>query len=135
MAFVSVPKDLNRVKTKVALNLTKRQLICFSVAGAIGIPMYFLSKGLIGNSAAVLLMIALMFPFFFIAMYERDGQPAEKIICNMIRVRLLWPGKRPYKTENFYGIIQKEGEAFAESEKKTNRTKKSPASKNKQNRK
>lgn len=29
MAFVPVPKDLNRVKTKVMFNLTKRQLICF----------------------------------------------------------------------------------------------------------
>ena len=135
MAFTSVPKDLNRVKTKIAFNLTKRQLICFSVAGAIGIPMYFLSKGVIGNSAGVLLMIALMFPFFFIAMYEKDGQPAEIIICNMIRVRLLWPGKRPYKTENFYKIIQKEGEAFAESETKTNRAEKASAPKRKQNRK
>ena len=36
MPFVPVPKDLTRVKTKVALNLTKRQLICFSIAGAIG---------------------------------------------------------------------------------------------------
>ena len=26
MAFVPVPKDLTKVKTKVALNLTKRQL-------------------------------------------------------------------------------------------------------------
>ena len=31
MAFVPVPKDLNRVKTKVMFNLTKRQLICFSM--------------------------------------------------------------------------------------------------------
>ncbi len=30
MPFVSVPKDLDKVKTKVALNLTKRQLVCFS---------------------------------------------------------------------------------------------------------
>ena len=36
MAFVPVPKDLNRVKTKVMFNLTKRQLICFSVAAAVG---------------------------------------------------------------------------------------------------
>ena len=33
MAFVPVPKDLNRVKTKVMFNLTKRQLICFSILG------------------------------------------------------------------------------------------------------
>ena len=31
MPFVPVPKDLARVKTKVAFNLTQRQLICFGV--------------------------------------------------------------------------------------------------------
>ena len=131
MAFVSVPKDLNKVKTKVALNLTKRQIVCFSVAGVIGIPIYFLSRGMVGNSAAVLLMILMMAPFFFLAMYERDGQPAEKILCNMIRVRLLWPSKRPYKTDNFYKIIQKEGKAFAEPKKKRKTAKKAPVQKRK----
>ena len=30
MAYVPVPKDLTKVKTKVAFNLTKRQLVCFT---------------------------------------------------------------------------------------------------------
>lgn len=29
MAYVNVPKDLSKVKTKVMFNLTKRQLVCF----------------------------------------------------------------------------------------------------------
>ena len=37
MAYVPVPKDLNAVKTKVLLNLTKRQLICFSLAALVGL--------------------------------------------------------------------------------------------------
>ena len=78
MPYVPVPKDLTKVKTKLAFNLTKRQLICFSLAGLVGLPVYFFTRGAIGNSAAVLLMIGLMMPFFFFAMYERDGQPAEK---------------------------------------------------------
>ena len=49
---VQVPKDLSGIKTKVALNLTKRQIICFSGAAVAGIPLYFLTKGLIGTSAA-----------------------------------------------------------------------------------
>lgn len=40
MAYVPVPNDLSRIKTKLAFNLTKRQLICFSIAGGIGIPFY-----------------------------------------------------------------------------------------------
>ena len=39
MAYVPVPKDLNKVKTKVAFNLTKRQLICFTVGAVIGVPL------------------------------------------------------------------------------------------------
>ena len=37
MPYVPVPKDLTKVKTKLAFNLTKRQLICFSLAGLVGL--------------------------------------------------------------------------------------------------
>lgn len=116
MAYVPVPKDLTKVKTKLVLNLTKRQLICFSLAAAVGIPTYLLTRGVIGSSAAVLVMIALMLPFFFLAMYEKDGQPAEKILRNIVRTRL-WPGKRPYKTENLYKYLHEEGKAIANQDK------------------
>lgn len=101
MPYVPVPKDLTKVKTKLAFNLTKRQLICFSLAGLVGLPVYFFTRGAIGNSAAVLLMIGLMMPFFFFAMYERDGQPAEKILKNRLRYKL-WPKDRPYRTVTLF---------------------------------
>jgi hypothetical protein len=113
MAFVNVPKDLSKVKTKVALNLTKRQLICFGVAALLGIPAYILTRGFIGNSPAALLMIVIMLPMFFFAMYEKDGQPAEIVFRNMVRVKLAWPGKRPYKSENLYDQLEKEAKIFA----------------------
>ena len=105
MAYVNVPNDLSKIKSKIALNLTKRQLICFGAAAVVGIPAYLFTRTVIGNSAAMLLMIALMLPAFMLAMYERDGLPAEKVVRNIIRARLLWPGVRPYKTENFYQWI------------------------------
>jgi hypothetical protein len=113
MAFVNVPKDLSRVKTKVALNLTKRQLICFGAAAVVGIPTYIFTRGAMGNSGAVLLMIGLMLPLFFLAMYEKDGMPAEIIARNIIRAKFLWVGRRPYKTENLYEIIDKEAKSVA----------------------
>lgn len=106
MPYVPVPKDLTKVKTKLAFNLTKRQLICFSLAALVGLPVYFLTRGAIGNSAAVLMMIGIMMPFFFFAMYERDGQPAEKLLKNRLRYKL-WPKKRPYRTENLYKSMSK----------------------------
>jgi len=101
-SFTSVPKDLSKIKSKVALNMTKRQLLCFGTAILIGIPVYFLTKGAIGNSPAVLLMMGTMAPFFLLAMYERDGLPAEKVLRNYFRAKFFWPGIRPYRTDNFY---------------------------------
>ncbi len=105
MAYVNVPNDLSKIKTKLAFNLTKRQLICFGAAAALGIPAYLFTRSAIGNTAAMLLMIALMLPCFLIAMYERDGLPFEKVLRNIIRSKFLWPTVRPYKTQNFYAYL------------------------------
>ena len=115
MAFTNIPKDLSKVKSKLAFNMTKRQLICFGTAAAVGVPTYIFTRGAIGNSGAVLLMMGLMLPLFFLAMYERDGQPAEKVIRNYIRTKFYWAGIRAYKTENFYSILEKEGKNATEN--------------------
>lgn len=115
MPFVPVPKDLAKVKTKVALNLTKRQLICFSLAAAVGIPTYLVSREPLGSTGAVLLMIGLMLPFFFLAMYEKDEQSAEKILRNILRAKW-FPARRTYRTENLYIYLEKEGKALADQE-------------------
>ena len=103
---VAVPKNLSGIKTKVAMNLTKRQLICFGAAGAVGIPFYIFTKDIIGTQAAALIMVGVMLPFFFLAMYERDGFPAEKLLYFMIRQKMLTPGIRPYKSENLYEQLE-----------------------------
>lgn len=103
---VPVPKDLSGIKTKVALNLTTRQIICFSGAAITGVPLYFLTKGVLGTQAAALIMVGVMLPFFFLAMYERDGFPAEKLLYFMIRQKMLTPGIRPYKSENLYEQLE-----------------------------
>ena len=119
MAYVPVPKDLSKIKTKLAFNLTKRQLICFSAAASMGLPTYLLTRGALGNSAAMLLMIGLMLPFFFFAMYEKDGLPLEKVLKNIIRTCFLYPRVRPYKTENFYALLsEKEAKPIAETDKR-----------------
>ena len=105
MAYVPVPKDLTQVKTKLVLNLTKRQLIFISLAAAVGVPVYFLTRKGLGSSIAAILMVTVMLPFFFMAMYEKDGLPFEKVMGNIIRQKFINPGTRPYKTENFYGQI------------------------------
>ncbi len=102
---VAVPKDLSKIKTKVAFNLTKRQILCFSAAAIVGVPFYFFTKEVLGTETAAIGMVALMLPFFFLAMYERDGFPAEKILYFIIRQKFLTPGIRPYQSENLYCVL------------------------------
>ena len=120
MPYVNVPTDLSKIKSKIAFNLTKRQLICFGTAAVVGVPVYLLTRSAIGNSAALFLMIGILLPAFLLAMYERDGLPAEKVVRNILRSRFLWPGIRPYKTENFYAILTKEDETVATIKKAEN---------------
>jgi len=105
MPYTSVPNDLSKIKSRMAFHLTKRQLLCFGGAALVGVPSYIFLRPVIGNSAALFLMIALMLPAFLLAMYEKDGLPFEKVVRNVIRARFICPGKRPYKTNNFYAIL------------------------------
>ena len=59
MAYVPVPKDLSKVKTKVAFNLTKRQIVCFAAALLFGLPLFFLLKDSTGTSLASMAIAAL----------------------------------------------------------------------------
>lgn len=73
MAYVTIPKDLSKVKNKVFLNLTKRQLICMGFAASIGVPFYFLTRETLGTSNAAAGMVLLMLPEFFFALFEKNG--------------------------------------------------------------
>ena len=107
---VAVPKDLSGIKTKVIANLTKRQLICFSGAIIVGIPFYMMTKEVLGIEMATFGMIALMLPFFFFAMYQKNGFPAEKLLFFMIRQKFLTPGIRPYQSEYIFRELEKREE-------------------------
>ena len=104
-AYIPVPRDLTRVKTKVFFNLTKRQLICFGSAALIGVPIFFLVKGTGNVSLAALTMMIVMLPLFFLAMYEKDGQPLEVIAGHFIQAKFIRPKVRPYQTNNYYDAL------------------------------
>jgi hypothetical protein len=108
VAYVPVPKDLTKIKTKVIFNLTKRQLICFSLGALAGVPIFFLLRSAVNISIATLIMIVVMMPFFLFAMYEKNGMPFEQILKNIIEARYRRPQVRLYQTNNFYTILQRQ---------------------------
>lgn len=115
-AYVTVPRDLSRVKEKVFMNLTKRQTFCFEAAVLAGLPLFFLVRKTGNMSLASVVMILVMLPFFFLGMYEKDGMPLEVWVRNYIRFAFRRPKKRPYRTDNYYRILAREYRAEREVE-------------------
>ena len=113
-AYIPVPRDLTRVKSKILFNLTKRQLLCFGAGALIGVPSFFLLKADGNTSMASICMILIMMPFFFLGMYERDGQPLEKIAKQFIQAKFVRPKVRPYQTNNYYAVLLRQAQAEME---------------------
>ena len=113
-AYISVPRDLSKVKTKVFLNLTKRQLICFGAGALIGVPLFFVLKSTGNISLAAMGMIIVMMPMFFLAMYEKDGQPLEVVAKHFYESRFKRPRIRPYRTDNYYAALMRQEQAEKE---------------------
>ena len=108
MAYVTVPKDLSKVKTKFILNLTKRQVVCFGGGALIGVPLFFLTKGVIGNTPAAMLMMIAMLPLFLFGIYEKNGMPLEKLLSHIVQTQFIRPKQRPYQTDNFYAAVMQQ---------------------------
>ena len=127
-SYIPVPRDLTKVKSKVAFNLTKRQLICFCIPAAIGVPTFFLLKKIGDSTFAAMGMMIVMMPLFFFAMYEKNGQPLEVFLHHFIQATFIRPKIRPYKTDNYYAALMRQEKAekeveriVSESEKKRHR--------------
>ena len=97
-------------------NLTKRQLICFGMAVLIGVPSFFLMTTVMKTNTAVMGMMVIMMPFFFVAMDEKNGQPLEVILNNMIPAIFKRPKIRPYVTDNYYAALLRQVKAEKEVE-------------------
>ena len=133
MAYVTIPKDLSKVQSKILFGLTKRQVICFGAAAIIGVPLFFLTKEALGTTTAALCMILVMLPFFLFAMYEKNGQPLEVFLGHLIENKFIRPKMRIYQTNNLYSALARQYEleqevrAIAGKNGKTRKTGRSKA--------
>ena len=109
-AYIGVPRDLTRVKSKIIFNLTKRQLVCFGAGALIGVPV----KQTSNISLAALGMMVIMLPMFFLGMYEKNGQPLEVIAKQFIEAKFIRPKVRPYQTDNYYAALERMAQAEQE---------------------
>lgn len=110
MAYVTIPKDLSRIQSKVLFGLTKRQVICFGAAALVGVPLFFLAKASLGTTTAAQCMILVMLPFFLFAMYEKNGQPLEVFLGHLIQNKFIRPKVRIYQTNNLYSALVRQSQ-------------------------
>lgn len=104
---VDVAKDPSAIKQKFIGPFTRRQFFCFGAAAIVGVPFYLMTRKEFGTDTSALLMIAVMLPFFFLGIYEKDGKPAEKHLMQMVRMKFLRPGIRRYEVVNIYEQLRK----------------------------
>ncbi|QSX24471.1 PrgI family protein [Priestia megaterium] len=93
---VSIPKELKTIKSKLFFGLTKRQLIGFSIALSVGLPVFFLLKN-VSLEIALYGLFFVAFPVIFGTIYTKDGMPAETWIKLYLEYRYLNPNKRYFK--------------------------------------
>jgi hypothetical protein len=117
LAYVSIPKDLTKVRTKFLLGLTKRQTVCFGSAAAIGLPLFFLLRNVASTSVSAFVMVVVMLPWFMFAMYERNGIPLEKYIKYIYTAQFKRPKIRTYRTDNLYAATGRQSQLEKEVER------------------
>lgn len=83
--YVQIPKDLNEIKQKFMFGLTKRQVVCFGIGFAIGIPMFFITKGSLGLSGGIVVMGICAAPAIVCGVYKKNGVYFEQHIKFMFR--------------------------------------------------
>ena len=109
MAHVKVPKDMAEVQTKFMLNLTKRQVVCFGIAAAVAVPVFIVTNRMFDNQMPMIIMVLSAMPGFFLAIYRKDGIPAEKYFLLILRQKFFFPQIRtkPNKEVKVYGCKKK----------------------------
>lgn len=108
---IDVPKDLRKVKPTVMFNLTLRQLVHLVIGGGLGITVYFLTRGSIGQQAASYLVVLIALPIIFLGMYEKNGFTADRLLFLKLRHKVLLPEVRRYRkrTENKEEAVNEKG--------------------------
>lgn len=93
---VSIPKDLKSIKSKLFFGLTKRQLIGFSIALTLSLPVFFLLKN-ISLDAAMYGLFFTALPVIFVTIYTKDGIPGELWVKLYLEYTYLNPQNRYFK--------------------------------------
>lgn len=119
MAYINMTKDFSEVKRTISgIGLTKRQLMAFGVALALGIPIFLICKNAFHNiSASILIMAIIIIPVCLALLYKKDGAFIETRIQYWYETHHIRNTDRPYQTDNLYDLMEEEKRIKEEVEK------------------
>lgn len=109
--YASIPKDLSEIKQKFLFGLTRRQVICFGIASAMGFPVFFLTKGVVGTTVATLFMAIVAAPAIICGIYKKNGLYFEKRAKYMLNY-FRSPQIKTYQSENVFEQISNAQEYY-----------------------
>lgn len=105
--YVQIPKDLNDIKEKFIMGLTKRQGICFGIGLALGVPVFFAARNFVGMSTAIIAMGIVAAPAILCGLYRKNGVFLEKQ-AKFMREYFTRPRKRYYRTTNIFYAVERQ---------------------------
>lgn len=116
--YVQIPKDLNDIKEKFIMGLTKRQVVCFAIDLALGAPVFFVARNFVGMSTAIMAMGIVAAPAILCGLYRKNGIFLEKQ-AKFMREYFTRPRKRYYKTTNIFTSVERQLEYMKTKKKLT----------------
>lgn len=105
--YVQIPKDLNDIKEKFIMGLTKRQVICFGIGLALGASVFFVARNFVGMSTAIIAMGIVAAPAILCGLYRKNCVFLEKQ-AKFMREYFTRPRKRYYKSFNIYYVVERQ---------------------------
>ena len=100
MIEVKVPGEVRKYKEKVLGPFTLRQVIAIGITLPIVIPLYIFLLDQAGQSIASYVIMFVGGPLLLIGFYEKNGQPFEKYLMQIIKFHFVLPSRRKYIVEN-----------------------------------
>ncbi len=104
--YVEIPKDFDEIRQKVALGLTKRQLISFGTALVMGGIAFALTVDKLGMTGASYCLFLTAAPAVLFGVYHHNGLYLEdklKLMYNYYKSNKI----KTYQTENIFDKIEK----------------------------
>ena len=103
MIAVRIPTEIRSYKEKIFAGLTARQLVAVMAIVAIGAPLYYYGKPMLGEDKIEMLVLVVLAPIGAVGFFPyKYGMKPEIWFKLLFRYYFLVPKKRKFISKNFF---------------------------------